>query len=143
LQGDQDARVAAAIPRKDALYFASDSPLIRNSVRSLDDSGKVTELGPLTGSCLQACDVNGSMFFSTAVEPSRVNRVRRATLVGSLDGLQWTELLRWPKDPWPFTAFGFGNILLAGGLNTSGFLATTGQALSGHDNVLELWRVVE
>ncbi|MBI4219812.1 MAG: hypothetical protein HY682_06680, partial [Chloroflexi bacterium] len=143
LQGDQHARVAAALPRKDALYFASDSPLTRNSVRRLDDAGNVTELAPLTGSCLQACEVNGSMFFSTAVEPSKVNRERWATVTGSRDGQTWNELLRWPKDRWPFTAFGFGSILLAGGLNTSGVLATTGQALSRHDNVLELWRVVE
>lgn len=142
LEGDQLTRLAMAIPTPHALYFATDSPLVRNSIRRLGDDGTVTELAPLAGSCLQACQVGDSMFFSTAVEPSATNRERYSTLVGSPNGREWTELLRWRKDRLPFTAFGFGNILLPSGHNATDVLAATGSALSGHDQVMYLWRVV-
>lgn len=142
LQGNQQARAVAFIPTPEAFYFASDTPLDSNYVYRMDRrTAAVERLAPISGSSLCGATVGDLLFFSTAVEPSRVNLDRRARLYGSGDGRDWHALLEWRKDPWPMRWFQYGNLLLPSGDNRSGLLALTGIALKGADSETTLWRI--
>ena len=82
-----------------------------------------------------------SVFFSTAVEPSEVNRHRFSCLYGSADGRSWEKLVEWRKDCWPMRLFQYGRILLPRGANETSILAATGVAVRGEDGVMHAWRV--
>jgi hypothetical protein len=139
LTGNQQARSAALIPTQDALYFTSDTPLEPNYIYRLDRRGKVDKVAALTSSSIYGCRVGDSIFFSTMVEPSPVNRGRQVCLFGSSDGLHWNELLHCSRDSWPMKFFQYGNAFLPDGENESGFLALSTVAVK--DAKLSMWRV--
>jgi len=141
LSGNQQARAVAAIPMDDALYFSSDTPLERNFVYRLDRCGELGRVAELSASSIYGCRVGQAMFFSTMVEPSRVNRDRHVRVYGSLDGLDWKDLMQWQKDAWPMSFFQYGNALLPDGKNLSGLLAVTTIAVKGGDLETSFWRV--
>jgi hypothetical protein len=145
LVGDQQARAATGVPTSEALYFATDTPLAQNYIYRLDWKGysehRLERLHTMAGSSLQSCIVGRNLFFATAVEPSKINRSPYTTLVGSPDGRDWRELVRWRKDCLPAGFFQFGNILLPTGVNKTGLLAATGVAVAHQDMVMNLWRV--
>ena len=142
LASDQQARAATGLPAPEGLYFATDTPLSQNYIYRLERSGRVDRLRAIAGSSLQSCEVGSHMFFSTAVEPSKVNRSPFATLVGGRNGQDWAEVARWRKDLFPAGLFQFGNILLPTGTNDSDLLAATGLAVNRHDMAMHVWRVV-
>ena len=141
LSGHQQARAVAFVPRPEALYFSSDTPLESNHVYRLDRGGSVTELAPLSSSSIYGCRVGDAVFFSTMVEPSPINRDPNVRLYGSRDALHWQDLLRWEKDFWPMSLFQYGNIILPDGRNTSGVLALTTVAVKTADLETSLWRL--
>ena len=142
MAGDQQARTATCVPTAEGLYFATDTPLAQNYIYCLDHSDRLERLQPLLGSSLQSCKVGDNLFFSTAVEPSKVNKSPYSTLVGSSDGQDWTEVIRWRKDILHAGLFQFGNSFLPTGPNETNLLAATGMAVKGHDMATNLWRVV-
>jgi len=139
LEGTQQARTVRPVPTPDGLYFATDSELEQNHVYWLGDEGSIEPRCATSGPCLSACQVGTAMFFSTDVEPSKVNREPRACLYGSRDGRTWTRLLAWRKDRWPMTLFQFGNIALPTGRNDTAYLAATGVAVEKEDGVTSVW----
>ncbi|MBS1850843.1 MAG: hypothetical protein JST79_08020 [Acidobacteria bacterium] len=141
LAGNQQARAVAAVPAEHGLYFASDTPLEKNSVYFLGRGGEVAPLAPLSSSSIAGCRAGDAMFFSTMVEPSQVNADRHVRLYGSLHGGDWQPLLAWKKDGWPMRFFQYGNAFLPGGENTSGLLALSTIAVQGHDFETSVWRV--
>lgn len=141
VSGNQQARAVALVPTRDALYLATDTPLERNHLYSMDRTGSLTELAELSSSSIYGCRVNESVFFSTMVEPSAVNLDRSVGLYGSQDGRTWTRMLTWKKDVWPMNFFQYGNAVLPDGTNTSGFLAITTVAVEKVDLEMSLWRV--
>jgi hypothetical protein len=141
LSGNQQARAVAAIPMPDALYLSTDTPLEANHILRLARNGRVDEIAGLASSSIFACGVGESVFFSTMVEPSAVNRSREVQIVGSADQENWQVLGRWQKDKWPMHYFQYGNAILPDGNNTTQFLAATTVAVVGDDSVTTLWEV--
>jgi hypothetical protein len=142
LSGNQQSRAVAAVPAKDGLYFASDTPLETNFVYRMDRHGSIHKLSPLTSSSIYGCSVgDDAFFFSTMVEPSRVNRDQSVRVFGSRTGGEWLERVCWKKDLWSMRFFQYGNAFLPDGENTSGYLAVSTAAVEGADQTLSLFRV--
>lgn len=141
LEGNQQARAVAIVPTRDALYFASDTPLEQNHIYRLDRRGELTRVAAISSSSIQGCAVQTALFFSTMVEPSETNETREVHLYGSRDGAEWGKNLTWEKDVWPMNFFQYGNAFLPDGPNTTDLLAVTTVAVKGSDLKTELWRV--
>jgi len=141
LSGNQQARAVAAIPMPDALYVSTDTPFEGNHILRLSRTGKVEKVAGLSSSSIFGCRVGDAIFFSTMVEPSRVNSVREVQLVGSADQRNWQLLAQWQKDKWPMRYFQYGNAVLPDGENTTHYLAATSVAVEQEDCVTTLWEV--
>ena len=141
LEGSQQNRAVRPIPTPQGLYFATDSELEQNYIYRLDPDDSVERLYPIDGSSMWGCHAGSLLFFSSSVEPSKVNLGRLACLYGSVDGTSWSKLVAWPKDPWHMRSFQYGNIILPHGSDNTNILAASGLAVSGEDNVLHLWEV--
>ena len=143
LQGKQQARAVAAVPTEDALYFSSDTPLESNFIYRLDRGGNLTQLAAISGSSIHGCRVGRRLFFSTMVEPSRVNRDRSVRIYGgSTDHPdQWQPLASWVKDVWPMSLFQYGNAILPDGDNATSYLAVTTVAVQSDEGVTSLYAV--
>lgn len=138
--GNQQARAVAAIPAEDGLYFASDTPLEQNYIYHVDRRGNLHRLSEISNSSIYGCRNSRAMFFSTMIEPSKVNLSRNVAIYGSGDGVEWQPLSTWKKDRWPMKFFQYGNAFLPDGENTSKFLAETTLAVEGADQQLSIWR---
>jgi len=142
LSGKQQARCVGLIPTRDAIYFASDTPLEPNYVYRLNRRGNLTQVAKLNSSSISACRVGEALFFSTMVEPGEVNLEQNVWIYGSSDGTQFAPLLKWEKDRWPMGLFQYGNAVFPEGNNTSSVLAVTTVAVRGADSQTTLWRVI-
>jgi hypothetical protein len=141
LAGGQQARAVALVPAADGLYFASDTPLDSNHVYRLTRRGELALVADLPSSSIYGCRVGDSVFFSTLVEPSRVNRDRHVHISGSADAMNWTSLLRWKKDRWSMKYFQYGNAFLPDGTNATNYLALTTVATTEDDQTTFIYRV--
>jgi hypothetical protein len=142
LKGNQQARAVSVVPMQDGLYFASDTPLEANFIYRLDRSGNLSRLTPISSSSIYGCHVGGHVFFSTMVEPSKVNRNRHVRIYSGRSGSsEWLPLLQWKKDRWPMGLFQYGNAFLPDGKNTTSYLALTTVAVKADDYVTAIYRV--
>ena len=141
LSGNQKARAVAAVPGPDGLYFASDTPLEANHVYRLDRQGSVSVLADVDSSSIEGSRVADTIFFTTMVEPSEVNRERSVRLYGGPGGESWKCLLSWKKDRWPMRFFQYGNAFLPTGENSTDYLAVTTIAVERDDLVTSIFRV--
>ena len=141
VSGNQQARAVAFVPTRDALFFSSDTPFEANHVYSLDRHWNLRRLSSLSSSSIYGCRVSDTIFFSTMIEPTEVNRDQHARIYGSAEGQNWQDLLAWRKDIWPKGLFQFGNVLLPDGSNTSNVLALTTIAVQTDDLQTSLWSV--
>jgi hypothetical protein len=141
LSGNQQARSAALVPTRDALYFSSDTPIETNHVYRLDRRGNLSAVATLNSSSIYGCCVGNAVFFSTMVEPSAINSERNVFLYGSPDGTCWQRLQQWDKDRWPMGLFQYGNAFLPDGNNTTGLLAVTTIAVEHADLETSIWGV--
>ena len=141
LSGNQQARSAALVPTRDALYFSSDTPLETNHVYRLDRGGDPSKVGTLNGSSIYGCLVGNAVFFSTMVEPSAINSDRNACVYGSVDGVRWQRMLQCRKDGWPTGLFQYGNAFLPDGDNHTSILAITTIAVERADLETTIWRI--
>lgn len=133
--GSQQHRICVPLFRKDKIVFATDSPFMPNVVRALSRSGESSaDLQTIGNSGIYAADTPQFQLISTAVEPSRVNRSRRASLWISTDTEHWRELLSYPKDPLGCNLFQFGSLQFPEYRGAApGIIAVTGHALRGLD----------
>ncbi len=143
LEGNQQARAVAAIPTEGGLYFSSDTPLESNFVYCLDRNGRLSRLNELNSSSIYGCRVGANLFFSTMVEPSRINRDRTVQVYGGVinRGDQWQSRLAWQKDRWPMSLFQYGNAIFPDGSNTTSCLALTTIAVQSDDMVTSLYQL--
>jgi hypothetical protein len=141
MSGNQQARSVAVVPTRDALYFSSDTPFESNHVYRLDRKGNLEKLADLSGSSIYGCRVGDAIFFSTMVEPSKVNFDRTICVYGSIGANCWRCHLQWAKDRWPMGLFQYGNAVLPAGKNTSGLLAVSTVGTKEGDLETSLWRV--
>jgi hypothetical protein len=141
LSGNQQARSAALVPTRDALYFSSDTQLETNHVYRLSRRGNLSKVAALNSSSIYGCSVGNALFFSTMVEPSAINSERNVCLYGSPDGVRWPRVLQCKKDRWPMGWFQYGNASLPDGKNTTNLLAVTTIGVEHADFETSLWRV--
>lgn len=142
LQGKQQARAVAAIPTKEGLYFASDTPLEQNYIYFLDRQGALSLLAQINNSSICGCRVGSHLFFSTMVEPSKVNPDLTVRVYGATrDPQSWQPLLSWHKDRWPMKFFQYGNAFLPDGNNTTAYLAVSTVAVESDDMVTSIYSV--
>lgn len=113
VRGGQIYRACDLICRPDGVYYGTDSETAENwFVRLEPETGKICKIQSLPGSVLYMNRMADYYFISTAVEPSKVNKYRYATLWQSRDLENWTKLIEFEKDFWPGEYFGFGRIVL-------------------------------
>ncbi|HEX6504218.1 MAG TPA: hypothetical protein VF011_13325 [Terriglobales bacterium] len=141
LAGGQQARAVALVPLRDAIYFATDTPLEQNHIYRLGRNGSLVKVADIDSSSICGCRAGTSIFFSIMAEPSRVNSSRTVKLYRSHDGERWEEFLHWRKDVWSMRLFQYGNAFLPDGQNTTDLLATSTVAVSGADLKTTLWRI--
>lgn len=143
LKGNQQARAVAAVPTDDGLYFSSDTPLESNSIYRLDRNGSLSQIASISSSSIYGCRVGSNIFFSTMVEPSKINHDRSVRLYGADVARRgpWQSLLSWEKDFWPMRFFQYGNAFLPDGENATQFLAVTTAAVQTEDAVTSIYSV--
>lgn len=124
--GNQRSRVMQFLFTRDYIYFGTDTPFEKNHIFRLDKrAGRVEEIVPVDSSVYWGCKVGDSLFFSTAVEPSRVNTSNFVCIWGSRDGRNWREVAKYKKDFWPSKYFQIGQIYFPEGNNSTGYLFYT------------------
>lgn len=145
LQGQQQVRAVAAVPAKQGLYFASDTPLEQNFIYCLDRTGKLSRLAAIGSSSIYGCRIGSELFFSTMVEPSTVNRdqIVRVYRGNTHHPDRWDSVLSWRKDRWSMKYFQYGNVLLPDGNNSTQTIAVTTVAVERDDMVMSLYSVKE
>jgi hypothetical protein len=141
LQGNQQTRSVAVVPTEDGVYFSSDTPLEANFIYHLDRAGKLSRRTSISSSSIYGCRVGRDIFFSTMVEPSRLNTDRHVRIYCGRDGQNWRPVLAWEKDRWPMRLFQYGNAFLPDGNNSSPYLAVTTVAVKSDDYVTCLYSV--
>lgn len=140
--GNQQARAVALLPTADALYFSSDTPLESNHVyRMWRVGGAIEKVADLNGSSIYGCRAGNSLFFSTMVEPGKVNPERESCLYGSVNGSDWRRLMLCRKDRWPMGLFQYGNMVLPDGPAPAGLLAFSTIAVESRDMATTLCRI--
>ncbi len=140
-QGKQQIRCVAGIPRPEGLYFASDTPFEANHIYLIEQDGSLNPLSPMPSSSLSACNISNILCFSSAVEPSSVNKSKSASLVISSNGQDWDNVVKWDKSMLPSKLFQFANISLPTGYNSSSFLAATGISVKKEHMTTHLWEI--
>lgn len=143
LQGKQQARAVAAIPAADGLYFSTDTPLESNYIYRLDRRRELTQLASISSSSIYSARVGNHLFFSTMVEPSKVNRDLRVRIYAAdiASPSSWQPILEWQKDPWHMALFQYGNAFFPDGENTTPYLAVSTAAVKTDDAVTTIYRV--
>ena len=141
LEGTQQTRTVRPVPTSQGLYFATDSEMEENHIYLLANDGKLEHLCPINGPGMWSCQVGSTIFFSTDVEPSSINRDRHASVYAGRDGGSWHRVVAWRKDIWPMPHFQYGNIILPRGSNSTNLLVGTGMSVRGEDDIMHLWRV--
>jgi hypothetical protein len=141
IAGNQQARAVAAVAAPEGLYYASDTPLEANYVYRMDRSGAASVLAALDSSSIEGCRVGDTIFFTTMVEPSKVNPSRLVTLYAGHDQGSWRRVAKWPKDRWPMRLFQYGNAFLPAGDNQTDRLAVTSIAVEADDQVTTIYKL--
>src|SRR5438477_4330772 len=141
LAGNQQARAVAMVPSAEGLYFSSDTPLETNHIYHLDRGANLSTLHSLESSSISGCRVGETIFFTTMVEPSKINSNQQVQLYGGRESGPWRSLHAWNKDPWPMRFFQYGNAFLPSGLNTTTLLAVTTVAVQQDDLVTHIFEV--
>jgi hypothetical protein len=141
LSGSQQTRAVALVPTRQAVYFATDTPFETNHIYRLGRDGTLESMAGIAGSGMRGCQVGGALFFSSAVEPSEVNRHPFACLYGSGDGRSWGKLQQWRADRWTGRLFQYSRFLLPRGENGTDILAGTSVAVKSQDGTMFAWKV--
>lgn len=132
MRGNQQVRAVHLCFTAQYVYFGSDTPLARNHIYRLERcSGTIERLVEVGSSVFFGCTVGNHLFFSTAAEPSDINRSDRAELWHSADGNRWRLFRAVPKDRWPLRLFQYGQVRLPGGPGDEHHLLFTPFAAGG------------
>lgn len=130
--GSQQARVVHLLFTQEYVYFGSDTPRAPNYIYRLDrKTARIERLQPVGSSVFYGSKVGDDLFFSTAAEPSRVNRTRRAEVWHSADGDDWSLVTSLPSDVWPSRLFQYGQVMFPAGPGDGRRLFYTPQGVRG------------
>ena len=140
-KGEQRFRLCEAFDFGDRLVYATDTPLARNEILSLDKrSGRIDRLRAVSGSCLYAARFGRICAFSTTVEPGSLDGHRSPSLWISCDGDRFEEVLVTEKDCWPHV-LQFGSLVLPRGRSERENLFFSGQAVKRLDGRVTAGRI--
>lgn len=116
LFGSQQTRTIKLLFDEKFVYFGSDAPHEVNYLYRMDKSThEVQKLAEVGSSVFHGCKVGNWFFFSTAIEPSRVNKTQYSEVWASPDGSNWSCILRFKKDPLPMKYFQYGQVFFPAG----------------------------
>lgn len=114
--GQQRYRVVQPLFDRDYVYFGSDTPDQPNYLYRMRRSDcEIERLQAVGGSVFFGYRAGGRLYFSTAVERSRVNTASSAELWETADGENWRIAAEFPKDIWPMKYFQYGQVMFPGG----------------------------
>lgn len=114
--GSQSFRAVQLLFTNEHVYFGSDAPGEQNHIFRMDRAGNnVEKLAAVGSSVFYGCKVGKQLFFSTVVEPSRVNKTRYVEVWGSKDGNSWQVVHRFKKDIWSMKYFQYGQAFFPAG----------------------------
>jgi len=114
--GSQKTRAVQLLFDKQFVYYGSDAPGERNYIYRINKNTHVLErLESVGNSVFFGCKVGSSLFFSTAVEPSDVNRSCYVEIWCSLNGFDWNMIYSLKKDIYSMKYFQYGQIFFPGG----------------------------
>ena len=95
--------------KKDFVYFGSDTPDEKNHIYSLSRKDNLIQpLQKVEGSVFYGCKSDNYLFFTTAVEPSKVNINKKIEVWSSENGTQWALTKTYNKDFLPMKYFQYG-----------------------------------
>lgn len=135
--GAQQYRAVQLLFTKDFVYFASDAPDEKNFIYRLQRGSLTTErLQVVAGPVFYGCKVGEWLFFSTVVEPSKVNTSHYAEVWGSRDGVTWQCVARHKKDWLSMKYFQYGQVLFPAGPGDGHNLWYTPSATIGDQHTL-------
>lgn len=143
--GSQQYRAVSLLFTKKYIFWGSDTPLEQNYIyRMARGNGYIERLQKVDSSIFWGCKVKDTLFFSTAVEPSDVNKCHYACIWGSSDGEKWKLIAQYKKDIWPKKLFQYGQILFPIGENNTDVLrfspfATAGNMTKQEINLIDLF----
>lgn len=135
--GGQQYRAVLLLFTRDYVYFGSDTPFEQNHVYRMDRQGHhIERLAAVGGSVFYGCKVGDSLFLSTAVEPSEVNRRSYAEVWRSDNGDDWYRFLEFKKDILPMKYFQYGQVFFPAGPGNGQYLYCSPFATHGHGKTL-------
>lgn len=116
LEGSQTYRTVTLLFDEDYIYYGTDTPREKNFIyRFRRGSSSLEKLTETAGSIFFGTKVNESLFFSTAWEPSEVNKGDTVELWSSKNGKEWNNLITFQKDWWHNKLFRYGMIFFPDG----------------------------
>lgn len=102
-RGGQEYRNCHLFFYKDYIVYATDSQYIENKICCIDrETLKITTLQKIQGSVIKGGQYGDLAYFSTTVEPSKVNQDKYSHVWVSYNGLEWNECFKGMKDYYPF-----------------------------------------
>ena len=115
--GSQALRVVQLLFTPSAMLFGSDAPGERNQLFRMDRrSGIIKAVQAVEGSVFYGVKSGEICAFGTVVEPSKVNRFRKAVVwLSSDDGDSWHRGMAFAKDWLPTRLFQYGQVLFPAG----------------------------
>lgn len=144
LLGSQQFRACVTLFYKDKIVYATDSQYQPNAIKAIDrETGKIRDICSIQGSGIYGGQIGNLGFFSTTVEPSKVNKDKNSYLWISFDGEQWFQILNFEKDIYGKRLFQFGSIRFPvyDNLESISQLIITGRSLrklDGHSLIIPI-----
>jgi len=97
--GTQQLRAVQLLFTQEHIYYGSDAPDEKNFIYRLDRSTGTTEtVCAVGGPVFYGCKVGDDLYFSTAVEPSKVNTSRKSEVWRYAESTGWQNIIALEKD---------------------------------------------
>ena len=124
--GSQQFRVIDLVFHGDYIYFGTDAPDHGNAIYRMSRTGEEIErLQSIAGPVFHGRAFQGGMVFTTACEPSQMNKYAKTQVWFSQSGRDWTNLVEFKKDRWSMKFLQYGQVMMASGEgNSLGFWIT-------------------
>lgn len=133
-KGGQDYRAVKLLFFKDYILYGTDSPFMENKIYKINRiTNKLEMIFSVQGSVVHATQIDNFAFFSTMVEPSKINTDRHS-YIWQYDGKnEWKCLASYKKDFWNMFLFQPGNIQFPVNDSIKNGLYFSGHSLKGID----------
>lgn len=119
LGGSQQTRVIDVLFGDEFIYFGSDAPNEQNWIyRCRFDGSGLEPLQAVSGTVFHAGNFAGQLYFSTAREPSSVNKSNQVELWRSSSDASFEKVWFDKKDNWSMKYFQYGQIIFPAGPGT-------------------------